>query len=155
MKSGALYENGMTREEYLNQAIRQYDTFDYSDPMTTTDEELFGKWEKNRWAVEPLLDYDRVKGLEKVARAARTGDYPECKRLILSYYNRKFDTFHFDAPRRPDEKNFLCLEMQMENFFVRPKYGPWIKCWWGKSRPGLKRIFCPQCSPLAPLRIGS
>ena len=127
----------------------------FSDPMTTTDEELFGKWEKNRWAVEPLLDYDRVKGLEKVARAARAGDYPECKRLILSYYNRKFDTFHFDAPRRPDEKNFLCLEMQMENFFVRPKYGPWIKCWWGKSRPGLKRIFCPQCSPLAPLRIGS
>ena len=87
MKGRALYENGMSREKYLEQNIRQYEAFDYSDPMTTTDEELFGKWEKNQWAVEPLLDYDRVKGLEKVARAARTGDYPECKRLILSYYN--------------------------------------------------------------------
>ena len=124
-----IYENGMTREEYYQSTISQYAQFDYSDPQTTTDEELFGVWDGQKWTIEPLLDYDRVSGLSDVEEAAKdaNGNYDECKRLILAYYNDKFDAYNLDTDSNnyTGDKYKLALEMQMENFLVRPEYGPY------------------------------
>lgn len=124
-----VYENNMTREEYYQQTIEQYAEFDYSDPNTTTDEQLFGEWDGSRWTQEPLLDYERCSALAEVEAAAKNaeGDYSRCKQLILDYYNKKFDTFNLanTSTVYSGDRYRLTLEMQMDNFFVRSAYGPY------------------------------
>ena len=93
-----VYENNMTRDEYYAQSIVQYSAFDYSDPQTTTDEELFGVWDDltRSWTVEPLLDYENKPALSEIEEAAKSasGDYSICKELTLKYYQDKFDGFN-------------------------------------------------------------
>ena len=123
-----VYENGMSREDYYSQSISQYSAFDYSDPMTTTDEELFGQWDSNAqvWTVSPALDYtqERLKEIEEAAKTAE-GDYDECKQLIYDYYNAKFDSFHLAAMSGVVQDYVrLTAEMRFENWTTRPALGP-------------------------------
>ncbi len=126
-----VYENGMSREEYYEQSIEQYQDFDYSDPQTTTDEELFGVWNDSEscWTKGPLLDYENFPALQEIEEAAKgaNGDYTECKELILEYYRNKFKTFHLNTGGtiNATTKNMLTAEMRFENWVVRPAYGPY------------------------------
>jgi hypothetical protein len=121
-----LYEDGLSREEYYKKTVEQYVKFDYFDPQTTKDEELFGVWDGNRWQVEPLLDYSRTVGLQKVEEAAKRGDYEECKKFILEYYRAKLNTYEKPGWKSMNTNKYrLCAEMLYDNFNVRPSYGPY------------------------------
>jgi len=123
-----VYENNMTRDEYYAQSIAQYSAFDYSDPQTTTDEELYGVWDDSAgvWTVEPLLDYENKPALSEIEEAAKTasGDYAYCKELTLKYYQEKFDGFNTSISANVTNKNKLAAEMRFENWNTRPAYGP-------------------------------
>lgn len=124
-----VYENGMTRQEYYNQSIAQYADFDYSDPQTTTDEELFGVWdeEAGHWTTEPLFDYEGMDGLAQIETEAKRaqGDYALCKELTLEYYKKKFSGFNFSRTTS-HVRNYVMLtaEMRFENWTTRPALGP-------------------------------
>ena len=60
----------------------------YEDPQDISDEEFFGKWDEidNKWINGPYLRYSEFPGLEKVAEAAKSGDYDTAKEELLAYY---------------------------------------------------------------------
>ncbi|MBR3932883.1 MAG: S-layer homology domain-containing protein [Clostridia bacterium] len=61
------------------------------DPMHTSDEELFGKWDiaDGSWSVTPLLQYDKFPTLNNVKAAVKQGNYENAKDLLLAYYRTK------------------------------------------------------------------
>ena len=64
------------------------------DPMTISDEKLFGKWNSNEgiWDIEPILRYDKYRSeLSSVLDAAKKGNYKTAKSALLSYYRIKDD----------------------------------------------------------------
>ena len=60
----------------------------YDDPQDIPDAEFFGTWDEidNRWVAGPYLRYSEFPGLEKVAEAAKQGDYETAKEELLAYY---------------------------------------------------------------------
>ncbi len=122
-----VYENNMTRDEYYSQSIAQYSEYDFSDPQTTTDEELYGVWNNSAgvWTLEPLLDYENKPALAEIEEAAKNadGDYTLCKELTLEYYREKFDGFNTSISANVTNKNKLSAEMRFENWNTRPAFG--------------------------------
>ena len=60
----------------------------YDDPQDIADEDFFGTWDAidNKWVAGPYLRYSEFPGLEKVAEAAKSGDYETAKEELLAYY---------------------------------------------------------------------
>ena len=62
------------------------------DPMTMSDEKLFGEWNKSegKWDTEPILRYDKFKSeLSGVLSAVKDGNYENAKSELLAYYRLK------------------------------------------------------------------
>lgn len=69
------------------------------DPGHISDEAFFGQWDpgQNKWAREPLLQYEAYSGLGRVRQAAVEGNYAEAKDLLLAYYRSRDPDMAFQA----------------------------------------------------------
>ncbi len=106
--------------EYFQEKIDFYESFNVGDPQAFTDEEFFGKWDGEKWEVDPAFDYENFPCLVDIEEAAKTSDYAAAKEATLEYYRQRFKEDKYESTVTATSKSYRLLgELAMENTMIR------------------------------------
>lgn len=82
MMTAIVKSGSVTKEKQLKFTVLPDE--EYTDPDYMTDEEFFGKWDGEKWAVQSKLDYTRS-DLRGVEEFAKQGNYERAKEELLKH----------------------------------------------------------------------